>query len=302
MKIIFFGTPKESAECLEAINRNFDVIFVYTKKDKIRSRGNLKTYTPVKETAMKLNINYSTSVPNYKELKILNPDLIVLCSYGNILDIDVINSSKYGALNIHPSLLPKYRGASPIITAILDGCKETGVSIMKMDQGLDTGPILSQTHIKILSSDNAETLTQKLFKEGTKLLLDTITKIDTSDYFEMPQDNTKATMTKLIKKSYGKINWDEKVKIIERQIRAYYPWPMAFSFWNQKNIKIIKAKISQHVFEKPGYVKKTEHNNIVVATKEGSLELDIVQLEGKKPTNIQDFVNGRPEFIGSILK
>ena len=247
MKIIFFGTPKESAECLEAINRNFDVIFVYTKKDKIRSRGNLKTYTPVKETAMKLNINYSTSVPSYKELKILNPDLIVLCSYGNILDIDVINSSKY-------------------------------------------------------SSDNAETLTQKLFKEGTKLLLHTITKMDTSDYFEMPQDNTKATMTKLIKKSYGKINWDEKVKIIERQIRAYYPWPMAFSFWNQKNIKIIKAKISQHVFEKPGYVKKTEYNNIVVATKEGSLELDIVQLEGKKPTNIQDFVNGRPEFIGSILK
>ena len=105
-----------------------------------------------------------------------------------------------------------------------------------------------------------------------------------------------------LKQSYGKINWDEKVKIIERQIRAYYPWPMAFSFWNQKNIKIIKAKISQHVFEKPGYVKKTEHNNIVVATKEGSLELDIVQLEGKKPTNIQDFVNGRPEFIGSILK
>tara|TARA_B100000686_G_C16704899_1_gene925667 strand:+ start:400 stop:1308 length:909 start_codon:yes stop_codon:yes gene_type:complete len=302
LKIIFFGTPKESAKCLEALSEKFDVIFVFTKKDQVRNRGNLKTYTPVKKTAIDLNINFSTSVPNYEDIKILKPDLIILCSYGNILDIDVITSSKYGALNIHPSLLPKYRGASPIVTALLDGCKETGVSIMKMDKGLDTGPILTQKSIKILSNDNAETLTQKLFKEGIKLLIDTIDKINTSEYFEIPQDNNNATLTKLIKKSDGKINWTKKAKKIEREIRAYYPWPMAYSFWNEKNIKIIQAKLSQHIFEKPGYVKKTEDNKIVVATQQGSLELNLVQLEGKTPTNIQDFVNGRPEFIGTILK
>jgi methionyl-tRNA formyltransferase len=301
LKIIFIGTPEESAKCLKEINKIFEVVFVYTKEDKIRGRGKLKTFTPVKTAAINLNIKFSTSAPNSDYLKSLDADLIVLCSYGTKLDMDVINSAKFGALNIHPSLLPKYRGASPIIATILDGCEETGVSIMKMDEGFDTGPILAQAKVKIFSEDNGETLTYKLFNKGTKLLINTIRKINTGKYSETLQNHNHATSTKLIRKSDGKINWNEEAEKIERQIRAYNPWPMAFSFWNNKNLKILKAKTSGHIFEKPGYVKRTSDNQIIVATKKGSIELNLIQLEGKALTNIQDFINGQPQFVGSVL-
>ena len=301
MKIIFIGTPEESAKCLKEINKIFEVVFVYTKEDKIRGRGKLKTFTPVKTAAINLNIKFSTSSPNSDYLKSLDADLIVLCSYGAKLDMDVINSAKFGALNIHPSLLPQYRGPSPIITSILDGCEQTGVSIMKMDEGFDTGPILAQTKVKVFPEDNGKTLTYKLFKKGTKLLINTIRKINTDKYSETSQNHTDATLTKIIRKSDGKINWNEEAEKIERQIRAYNPWPMAFSFWNNKNLKIIKAKTSRHIFEKPGHVKRTLDNQIIVATKKGSIELNLIQLEGKTPTNIQDFINGQPQFVESVL-
>ena len=174
MKIVFIGTPEESAKCLEEVNKIFEVIFVYTKEDKIRGRGKSKTFTPVKTAAINLDIKFSTSSPNSDFLKSLDADLIVLCSYGAKLDVVVIYSAKFGAINIHPSFLAQYRGPSRIITPLLDGCEDTGVSKMNMDEGFETGPILAQAKVKIFPEDNGETLTYKLFKKGTKLLINTI--------------------------------------------------------------------------------------------------------------------------------
>jgi len=301
LKIIFIGTPGEAANCLIELNKIFDVVFVYTRKDKIRDRGTKKTFTPVKKTAIELKIDYSTSEPNSEFLKTLEAGMIILCAYGAKLKPDIINSVRIGAYNIHPSLLPKYRGASPVITAILQGEQYTGVSVMKMDEGLDTGNIVAQSgFIQISSEDTAGTLTNKLFQEGTKLVIKTISKLKEDKNFEIPQNNQEASFTKIIRKEDGRINWNERAEEIEREIRAYNPWPMAFSSWNNKNLKIIKAEISEHISKKPGSIINRE-KKVFVATKMGSLELQVVQIEGKSPIKMEDFINGYPSFIGSIL-
>ena len=172
---------------------------------------------------------------------------------------------------------------------------------MKMNEGLDTGNIVAQSDvIKILSDDTGGTLTDRLFQEGTKLTIETISKIKDGAIVENPQNNREATFTNIIKKEDGRIDWNQKAEQIERKIRAYNPWPMAFTFWNNKNLKIIKATISEHIIREPGSIVRRK-DKIFVTTRKGSLELQLVQIEGKSPIKIEDFMNGYPNFEGSIL-
>jgi len=212
------------------------------------------------------------------DIKYQQVDLIVVGSYGKILSQKMLEIPKYGALNVHPSLLPKYRGPTPVPTTILNGDAETGISIILMDEKVDHGPIVAVAHFEI--GDKRFTtpeLLKVLWELGGDLLVETIPKWIAGEIIPQEQDHSKATFTEKISRKDGEIDWGKPVEYIEKQIRAYYPWPGAFMFWKGKRVKILKAHIEG-----------------------GKLVIDELQLEGKKPTTLHDFLLGHKDFLGTI--
>lgn len=308
------GTPEFGALILEDISKTkYRPNLVITASDKSQGRTSKKSESIVGEIAQSLNIEtFKSDDINEIEKKILKekPDLIILAAFGKILTKKIINAPKFGALNVHPSLLPLYRGASPIQSAILNGDKKTGVTIMLMNEKIDEGKIIIQEEVSINKDDDYEALSSTLAKKGAELLIKIIPKwIDGK--IEPISQKGESNYVKPIKKEDGRINWEKSAEEITRQLRAFNPWPGLYCFHNFKTekkrlIKVLEAGVQEQTevgpFGKPGKVFLASNGNIAVQTGKHFLIIKKLQMEGKKPTKTEDFLNGNIDFIGTILE
>jgi len=296
-KIIFMGTPGFGAIILEGlIKNNYKPALVITAPDKPVGRKQILTPPLVKIIAQKYKIpvEQPKKVLNYKlQATRMKPDLIIIAAYGEIIPKEILEIPKHGCLNVHPSLLPKYRGPSPIQAVILNGDKETGTTIILIDEKMDHGPIIANRQLPISDPKiTTDELSKELAALSIDLLVEIIPKWINGEIKARPQDKSKATYTKIIKKEDGKINWKKSAIEIERQIRAFYPWPGTFTFWKGKRIKILKAEAS----------KTAPENNLAIKCGKDYLIIKKLQPEGKKPIEINDFLRGHPDFINFIPK
>jgi len=305
-KIIFIGTSEFGAIILKELTKKYKPVLAITSPDKPAGRKQILTPPPVKTSAQK------HSIPLLQPLKIANcklkirnlkPDLIIVAAYGQIIPKEILDIPQYGSLNVHPSLLPKYRGPSPIQTAILKGDKKTGVTIFLMDKKIDHGKIISSSQFSIFNKKiSYPELSKKLAKLGAELLIKTIPKWIKGEIKPQVQDESKATYTKILKKEDGKINWSESAENIERKIRAFEPWPGTFTFWRKKRLKITEVEIKDlNKNLTPGKTFK-ENNLLCVKCKDKSLIIKKIQPEGKKPMNSEEFLKGNSDIINSSLK
>jgi methionyl-tRNA formyltransferase len=306
-KIIFMGTPDFSVPCLKSLINEAKVIAVVTQPDKKVGRKQEIIPSPIKQFALKNSLEVfqpaklKGNTEFINQLKKYEPDLIIVVAYGLLLPQEILSIPKFGVINVHASLLPKYRGASPIQTAILNGDKETGVTIMLLDDKMDHGALLAQKTITLTDNDNFTSLHDKLAQLGADLLIDTLPKYLNNELKPIPQDESKATYCQLIKKEDGKIDWNKPAEDIERQVRAFTPWPGAFTDWNGKQVKFIKSKVIELQNHKEGEIFKI-NDGFAVACGQGALEIIELQLAGKKPMSAKEFLNGYNKIIGAILK
>ncbi len=307
-KIIFFGTPEFAIAPLEGIYEKEDLIAVVTQTDKPKGRGLKPSPSPVKAWAL------SKGLPVFEPLKLkdpqfletiknLSPDLIVVCASGKILPKELFEIPRFGCWNIHASLLPKYRGASPINWAILQGEKETGITIMLMDEGLDTGPILLQKKTEISEEDTSITLSQKLSFIAKEAILEAIELHKKGKLKPFPQPEEGVSYAPILKKEDGFFSFEESAQKIEHKVRAFLPWPSAFTYYKNKLLKVFSAKaIPLEHKEKPGTILKVDKDGILVATSEGAILLKEVQLEGKKRLSAYEFACGQRLKKGILLR
>jgi methionyl-tRNA formyltransferase len=312
MKIIFMGTPEFGAIILEKLAQSeYEPVLVITAPDKPVGRKQIITPSPVKVIAQKYNI----SVEQPEKIKNLKPDLIIVAAYGKILPEEILEIPKYGCLNVHPSLLPKYRGPSPIQSVILNGDKKTGVTIILMDEKIDHGPILNRRTLEIGENETGESLINKLADLGANLLMETVTKWIKKIIKPEPQDETEATYTRILRKEDGMINWKKPAEDLEKEIRAYSPWPGSYTFWEKSGklikIEVLKARVlksSDGIRYPIGKVLVAPQNEVCVQcgkvfSEEGGgfLVIERLQLEGKKEIDSEDLLRGYPNFVGTIL-
>ena len=308
MRIVFMGTPDFSVGALEAlVEAGHKVVAVVTQPDKPKGRGKEMQQTPVKECALKYNI------PVFQPVKIKTPDavevlrsyeadLFVVAAFGQILSKEILDMPKYGCVNIHASLLPKYRGAAPIQWAILDGEKETGVTIMQMNEGLDTGDMLTKVVVPIEDTDTGESLFDKLAEAGAKLMVETIPQIEAGTLHPQSQDDSLSTYAKMIKKEMGQIDWKKEAVVLERLVRGMNSWPSAYTHFNGKTLKIWEACVEKsEMTEIPGTVVEVTKNEIKVQTGKDLLVLKQIQLEGKKTMDVAAFLLGNKVEKGTVL-
>ena len=308
MRIIFFGSPIEAAGALESlVAAGHEVAAVYSQPDRKAGRGRTKTPTPVKSYAAEQGLPVFTpkSLRNNDDevsrLKDFQADVFVVVAYGRILPLKLLQIPPMGVVNIHPSLLPLYRGPSPVVTAILDGRTEVGVTVMLLDEGMDTGPILAQSSPTALSgTEKGAELQDRLFKEGALMLPAVLEGLQDGSIAPQPQDNSLATVTGLLERSDGEIDWSASATNIDRMMRAYDPWPGTFTSWEGKGLKILDARMEENSSIPAGTVLK-EENKILVGTGSGALELKSVQLEGRQAVAAADFMRGQPNFDGATL-
>ena len=297
MRVVFMGTPDFSVPALERIATEHEVVAVITQKDKPKGRGMSVSYTPVKESALKLNIpiyqpDKVKEESFVEELKKLNPDVIVVIAFGQILSNDILTLPKYGCINVHASLLPKYRGAAPIQWAVIDGEEKSGVCTMKMDEGLDTGDIIDVDEITLDPKETGGSLFDKLAKLGGELILKTLQNLEFGKATFIKQDDSKSTYAKKMTKELGHIDFTKDAESIERLIRGLNPWPSAFTYLDGKVMKIWDADVVD-AGGVPGTVISEEKDSFVIATGSKALKVNELQLEGKKRMKASDFLNGR---------
>lgn len=308
------GTSAFAEQILASlIKTNYNLIAVYTQPDKKVGRAQELQKSAVKITAEKNNIPVfepnKFDEPAINKLAELNPDIIVVAAYGKILPENVLKIPPHGTINVHASLLPKYRGASPIQNALLNGEKKTGITIMLMDKGIDTGDILSQEEINIDHNDTAENLTDKLASLGSELLIKTLPDYIVGKIEPQKQDDSLATLCRLIKREDGLIDWDDSAENIYNKFRAFQPWPGIYTFWENngspKRIKLVKISLATSLSlagkYRTGEIFKSEEE-VAIQTGAGIITLEELQMEGKNSVSIKNFLNGYPNFISSILK
>lgn len=304
MKIVYMGTPDFAVNPLHALaEAGYDVAGVITQPDKPKGRGKTMLPTPVKEEAMKHGFPVYQPVkvrdPEFLQvLEKLDPDIIVVAAFGQIIPKSILELPKYGCINIHASLLPKYRGAAPIQQAVIDGEKESGVTIMRMGTGLDTGDMISKIVVPIAKDETGGTLFDKLAEAGAKLLVETLPHIfDGTAVYEKQPEESPTPYAGMITKQMGLINFGKSTEELERLVRGLNPWPSAFTFWNGKTLKVwesfvVKSEEAGAEKSEPGTVVKTDKKGIYVACGEDVLVLSQVQLEGKKRMDADAFLRG----------
>lgn len=298
MRIIYMGTPDIAVPAFEAlVESEHEVIAAITQPDRSKGRHKDLIACPVKEAALKHGIpvlqpEKARDTSFIDEIKELNPDLIVVMAYGQILTKEFLEVPKYGCINIHASLLPKYRGAAPISAVIAAGESETGITTMYMDEGLDTGDMLLKTVISIEEKETTETLEEKIALAGGPLIIETIEKLLDGSLERIKQNEAEATYIPMIKKEEGHINWDESAEIIERKTRAFYPWPGTYAMHNGSRIKVYSADITEDSSDETGKILSISSEGIKVSCKEGSLIITDLQAEGKKRMPVADFIRG----------
>jgi methionyl-tRNA formyltransferase len=301
------GTPKHAAVCLEAlIDAQEQIITVVTQPDRQKGRYLHTAPSPVKELAQKYKVPVETPEkvkdPIFIEkIKALAPDLIVVVAYGKILPKELIDIPKYGAINVHASLLPKYRGAAPVQWAILKGEAETGITIMQISETLDTGDIILQEKVIIDPTDTSSTLLDKIFMVGAQTLLTAIDQIKKGTAKRMPQKETDATYAPLITKESGEVDWKKSAIEVNNHIRAMIPWPVAHTFYKKKMLKIWRAEpVSVPGKFQPGEVIDVK-DDLIIACGMGGILIKEVQLEGGRRMSAHDFVHGHKLTIGESL-
>lgn len=306
-RIVFMGTPDFAVPVLQALTQTtHHIVGVYTRPDKPAGRGNQLQSSPIKQFALaySLPIFQPTSLRKpevIEQLRALAPDVIIVAAFGLISPPEVLAIPPRGCINTHASLLPRHRGAAPIPAAILAGDNETGVTLMQMDAGIDTGPILAQRALPIAEDDTTGTLTTKLANLAAALLIEMLPRILAGDITPQPQDDSRATFAKMIRKEEGRIDWTQPAIEIARRVRAFNPWPSAYTFWNGMQLKILRASASDFKTDiEPGRVIQWQ-KEIAVATGKGALILREVQLAGKRAMPIEEFVRGQKMFVGSIV-
>jgi methionyl-tRNA formyltransferase len=295
-RIIFLGSSQFAVTILDSLVQEYKVSAVVTQPDRPSGRGAKTEYSATKKLALSLGLNVlqPDKIKDAGFISILAdhaPDLIVVAAYGQILSKQLIELPRFGCINVHASLLPRWRGASPTQSAILAGDEVTGVTIMKMDEGLDTGPILSQSTLSIDPSDNASTLSEKLSNAGAELLVKTLDGYLTGKIQPVQQDNDKATMTRLLRKSDGQMDFNQPAAYLERMVRAYDPWPGAYFQWNDQLIKVFRAHVDAGKTIEPGVTSKVSKKP-AFGTGEGVLVLDVVQPQGRRVMTGEEFLNG----------
>ncbi len=307
IRTVFMGTPEIAVPSLQALldHPDFHVVGVVTQPDRKAGRGRKLTPPPVKEAALAAGIPVILQPkrlhePNaFETLAALQPDLIVVTAYGQILRPNVLALPKHGCVNVHASLLPRWRGASPITAAILADDPLTGVTIMQMDEGMDTGPILSQQAEPIRPDDTTGSLSARLARLGADLLIETLPCYLEGKIRPRPQPTEGVTICRLVKKEHARIDWTRPAAEIERMVRAYQPWPGAFTTWAGQPLKIGAASVAEGEAE-PGRVIAWD-KKVAVGTGQGLLIIEQAQLPGKKMLPIDAFLRGRPDFIGTRL-
>ena len=308
MKTIFMGTPEFAIPSLKAVSKNTDLKLIFTKEDKRNARGNKIIYSPVKQFGLDNDIEVIQPKRMKDEevidkIKEVNPDLIVVVAYGKILPKEIIDIPKYGIINVHSSLLPKYRGASPIHSAILNGDKESGVSIMYIEEGLDSGDVILKETCEITEDDTLGTLHDRLKELGAIGLEKALKLIEAEEVKAEKQDDSKATFVKPITKEQAKIDWNNTKEVIFNQIRGLNPFPGAYTH-NEKNenIKIYKSeKLEKEYAGENGTVVEMTKKGPVVKVANGALRLLEIKFEGKKLQSGADVVNGRKMAVGEKL-
>ena len=308
MKIIYMGTPDFAVEALEALaSSRHEVTAVFTQPDKPKGRGKAMQFTPVKEVALRENI------PVYQPKKVrdpeviqkireLAPDVLVVVAFGQIIPQEILDIAPYGCINVHGSLLPKYRGAAPIQWAVIDGEKESGVTTMQMDAGLDTGDMLLKTVVPLDEKETGGSLFDKLSKAGADLLLKTLDALENGTVTPQKQGESPTAYAKMLTKDMGAIDWNRPAKELERLIRGLNPWPSAYTKLNGKTLKIWAADVCGQTGEaQPGTVLKAEKDEFLIQTGEKILSVKELQLEGKKRMDTAAFLRGCHLEKGMIL-
>lgn len=313
LRVVFMGSPRIAVPTLEALIANGqDVVGVVTQPDKPAGRGHGLVAPPVKEAALRHGIPV-LQPPRLRRpdavaaLRDLQPDVIVVFAYGQILRPAVLELPRLGCLNIHPSLLPRYRGVAPINWAILEGLDETGVTIMLMDEGVDSGPILAQARERVRPDDDAETLGARLAECGAELLVRTLREWAARRIQPTPQDAAEATFTRMLTREDGRVDWRLSAVEIERRSRAFRPWPGLYTTFGGRTLKLLDVVVLESPTEgrEPGEViGEVEVNGepaIAVATGSGALGVRQLQLEGKRAMGVAEFLRGYPRLAGSRL-
>ena len=308
MKIIFMGTPDFSVGTLEAlVEAGHEVVLVVTQPDKPKGRGKEMQFTPVKECALKHNIpvfqpRRVREAECIEELKKYNADIMVVVAFGQILPKEILEMTPYGCINVHASLLPKYRGAAPIQWAIIDGEEVTGVTTMQMNEGLDTGDMLLKTEISIDAKETGGSLFDKLADAGAKLCVETLIGLEEKRITPVPQGDATTSYAKMIDKKLGDIDWTQSAVAIERLIRGLTPWPSAYTNWQGKVMKIWDAEVAAGASDvTPGTIINVEKDAFFVQTGEGFLKVCELQIPGKKRMDAGAFLRGYQVKAGEVL-
>ena len=309
MKIVYMGTPDFAVPPLKAlVEAGYDVAAVVTQPDKPKGRGKTMVPTPVKEEALKHGIEVYQPLkvrePEFQEiLTNIGPDMIVVAAFGQIIPKAMLELPKYGCLNIHASLLPKYRGAAPIQQAIIDGEEASGVTIMKMGMGLDTGDMISKVVVPITAEETGGSLFDKLAEAGAKLLIETIPSVvDGSAVYEKQPEESPTPYAAMITKQMGLLNFEKDAKELERLVRGMNPWPSAYTFLNGKTLKVWKSVVLEKETDAvPGTVLSADKQGIQVACGKNVIVLTEVQLEGKKRMETDAFLRGYAVECGTKL-
>ena len=308
MKIIFMGTPDFSVGTLEAlVEAGHEVVLAVTQPDKPKGRGGKMQFTPVKETALKYDIPVfqpkKVREPEcIEELRKYNADVMVVVAFGQILPKEILDMTPYGCINVHASLLPKYRGAAPIQWAVIDGEEVSGVTTMQMNEGLDTGDMIMKTEIVLDKKETGGSLFDKLATAGAKLCVETLEALKNKTATWEPQGETPTAYARMLEKELGNIKWEKSAVQIERLIRGLNPWPSAYTDWNGKVMKIWEADVvDKNVEAMPGTIVKVEKDGFYVQTGEGQIKVTALQIPGKKRMEADAFLRGYQMEEGTLL-
>ena len=310
MKVVFMGTPDFAVGTLEAIvGAGHEVAAVVTQPDKPKGRGGVMAMSPVKECALRHGLTVLQPLkarnPEFiDEIRAINPDVIVVVAFGQIIPSEIIHMPKFGCINVHASLLPKYRGASPIQWTVLDGCEYSGVTTMLMDEGIDTGDILETATVKLDERETGGSLFDRLSLVGAKLLVETLDKAEAGQLHPVKQDDSQSSYVRMIDKSFGLMDFTQPVEVLERKVRALNPWPSAFTHMDEKLLKIWDATVIQDNNVKAGDYGKVKTDGktcFMVACDGGYLSVNELQLEGKKRMKVEDFLRGYSVKEGTVL-
>ena len=309
MKILFMGTPDIASGCLEKlIEKKYDVIGVVTQPDKQVGRGKKIVFSPVKQVAIENNLPVYQPVKAkeesfVKEIKDLNPDVIVVVAYGQLLSKEFLNIPKYGCVNVHVSLLPKYRGAAPINWVIINGEEKTGVSTMFMDEGLDSGDIILQSEFKLDDEITAGELHDWMTLEGSKVLCETLDLIKEGKAPRTPQNHDELSYAPIMDKNLGHVDFSKTAKEIHNLVRGVNPWPSAYTTYMDKKMKIWKTKVlDEKSTKEPGIILKVDKEGIKVSTKDKVILITEIQMPNKKRMEVKEFIKGNSLEEGTVLQ